>query len=298
MKHLKRSLRRSLPRFVPGSFPGSFFKIPYLGFLPKFPPRGPAQNHSSVVPPKVLSYRRGRENDNADFLSQLPISSTTGDSSDSSALTDPDDLGVYLICACGYTTPSCPIPGVGLCVLTPPSYNNPGTSPNPFPTPVLGVLHLTRDDFRTHRAPMPLRRMTGPTISPFATSTDQPCLSYKIDDQHEASRSNCARHARSRTAILAGNTSLRPDYRMAACSGFVPPAARAPPRKASFRSSPPPRSARLGSTILLNCLTSPDLTPGCNSQMDNSPPAAPRSYNTPLRGITTVPQLNNSQTPC
>ena len=57
-----------------------------------------------------LSYRRGRDNANADFLSRLPILPTAEDISSSSALTDPDDLGVYLIRACGYTTPSCPIP--------------------------------------------------------------------------------------------------------------------------------------------------------------------------------------------
>ena len=60
-----------------------------------------------------LSYRRGRDNANADFLSRLPIPPTAEDISGSSALTDPDDLGVYLIRACGYTTPSYPIPGVG-----------------------------------------------------------------------------------------------------------------------------------------------------------------------------------------
>ena len=226
-----------------------------------------------------LSYRRGRENANADVLSRLPILPTTEDISGFSALTDPDDLGVYLICACGYTTPSCPISGVGLGGLTRPSYNNLGTGPNPLPTPVLGGLHLTKDDFRTHSATMPPRLMTGPTISPFATSTDQPCLSYAIDDQHEASRSNCARHTRSRTAILAGNTPLRPDYRMAARSGFAASAAPAPSRKASLRWSQPPRSARLGSTIPLGRLTSPHLTSGCNSQKDNSPSAAPPSYN-------------------
>ena len=113
-----------------------------------------------------LSYRRGRENANADFLSRLPIPPTTEDISGSSALTDPDDLGVYLIRACGYTTPSRPIPGVGLGGLTSQSSNNPGTGPNPSPTLVLGGLHLTKDDFRTHRSPMPLRRMTGPTTSP------------------------------------------------------------------------------------------------------------------------------------
>ena len=123
---------------------------------------------------------------------------------------------------------------------------------------------------------MPLRRMTGPTTtSPFATSTDEPCLSYVIDDQHEASWSNCARHTRNRTAISAGNTPLRPGYRIAARSGFAASAAPVPPPKASFCSSSPPRSARLGSTIPLARLTSPHLTPGSNSQMDNSPPAAP-----------------------
>ena len=132
-----------------------------------------------------LSYRRGRDNANADFLSRLPIPPTVEDISGSSALTDPDDLGVYLIRACGYTTSSCPIPGVGLGGLTPRSSHNPGTGLNPSPTSVLGGLHLTKDDFRTHHSPMPLRRMTGPTTSPFATSTDGPCLSYAINDQYE-----------------------------------------------------------------------------------------------------------------
>ena len=51
-----------------------------------------------------LSYRRGRDNANADFLSRLPISLTAEGISGSSALTDPDDLGVYLIRAQrGYT---------------------------------------------------------------------------------------------------------------------------------------------------------------------------------------------------
>ena len=103
-----------------------------------------------------LSCRRGRENVNADFLSRFPIPPTAEDISGCFALTDPDDLGVYLIRACGHTTPPCPIPGVGLGGLTPPSYNNPGTGPTPFPTPVLGGLPLTKIDLRTHRAPMPL----------------------------------------------------------------------------------------------------------------------------------------------
>ena len=83
---------------------------------------------------------------------------------------------------------------------------------------------------------------------------------------------------------LAGNTLLRHDYCMAARSGFTTSAAPAPPPKASFRSSPPLRSARLGSTIPLGRLTSPHPTPGSNSQMDNSPPAAPPVVQYPAPG--------------
>ena len=139
-----------------------------------------------------LSYRRERDIANADFLSRLPIPPIAEDISDSSALTDPDDLGVYLICACGYTTSFRPIPGVGLGAPTSPSQNNPGTCRNPFLTPVLGGLPLTKDNFRTHRAPMPLRRMTGPTTGTLVTPTDGPYLSYALDDQLEISRPNRA----------------------------------------------------------------------------------------------------------
>ena len=41
-----------------------------------------------------LSYRRGQENANADFLSRLPLPPIADDVSGASALTDPDDLGV------------------------------------------------------------------------------------------------------------------------------------------------------------------------------------------------------------
>ena len=66
-----------------------------------------------------LPYRRGQENANADFLSRLPLPPIVDDVSGASAMTDPDDLGVYLIRACGLTTPSCPVPGVGLGGLVP-----------------------------------------------------------------------------------------------------------------------------------------------------------------------------------
>ena len=139
-----------------------------------------------------LSYRRGRDHANADFLSRLPIPPTADDISGSSALTDPDDLGVYLIRACGYTTASCPTPGVGLGGLTTSFYSS-NTGQNSSPTPFLGGLPLTKDDFRTHRARMPLNRLAGPTASRSAIATDIPWLSYAINDLNEAPRSDCAR---------------------------------------------------------------------------------------------------------
>ena len=220
-----------------------------------------------------LSYRRVRENANADFLSRIPLPPTAKYILGSSALTDTDDLGVYLIQNyCGYTTPSCPIPGVGLGGLVPSSYNNSGTGANSFPTTVLGGLPLTKDDFRTHRAPMSLMHMTGPMANSIAAPTEESYLSYVIYDQHEASRSNCVRRTQSRTAILAGKIPLRSNNRAAVRSGFAASAAPAPPPKASFRSSPPSRPARLGSTIPLGRPASPRLTPTPNPQMDHSPP--------------------------
>ena len=122
---------------------------------------------------------------------------------------------------------------------------------------------------------MPLRRMTDPTTSTFVSPTDESCLSYAIDDQLEASRSNRAGRTRSRTATLTGNTPLRPDYRMAARSGFAASAAPAPPPKAPFRSSPPPHSAHLDSTIPLGHPDSYRPTPALNPQMDHPTPTAP-----------------------
>ena len=66
-----------------------------------------------------LSYRRGQENANADFLSCLPLPPIDEDKFGVSALTEQDDLGVYLIRTCGFTTTACPVPGVGLGGLTP-----------------------------------------------------------------------------------------------------------------------------------------------------------------------------------
>ena len=198
----------------------------------------------------------------------------TVDISGSFALTDSADLGVYLIRARGYTTPSCPIPGVGLGGLTPPSDNNLGTGWNPSSTWVLGGLPWTKDDFRTHRASMPLRRGAGPTVDPSVHTTNGPYLSYAIDDQLESSRSTRAGRKRSRTAILTGNTPLRPDYHRAARNGFAAPAAPALPPKIPPRSSPLPRSNRLGSTTPLSRPGLCRPPPAQNSQIDTTPTAS------------------------
>ena len=206
-----------------------------------------------------LSYRRGQDNANADFLSRLPLPPIAEDISGASALTDPDDLGVYLIRACGFTTPTCPVPGVGLGGLTPspchahdailgglvPSPYIPvlgGLAPSPD-IPVLGGLPLTSDDFRTHRAPIPSPSATIRPRCPRATFPQAPYTTYTINARDDAPRPT--RRTRSQTATLDDNTPSRSDYRTAAHSGFAASAAAASP---PLRTSPPPRSARLGST--------------------------------------------------
>ena len=210
-----------------------------------------------------LSYRRGQDNANADFLSRLPLPPIAEDVSGASALTDPDDLGVYLIRACGFTTPACPVPGVGLGGLTP--------SPCHAPGAVLGGLPLTSDGLRTHRAPMPPTHMTARPSRSSATLPHTPSATYAISASHAAPRPT--RRTRSQTATLDGNAPSRPDYRNVAQSGFAASAASAPP---TLRTSPPPRSARLGSmtspgrpTSTSSTLAPPDL------QSDPTPPTAP-----------------------
>ena len=179
-----------------------------------------------------------------------PLSFRTGTRSSTcldpcaSALTDPDNLGVYLIRACGLTTSSCPAPGVSLGGLVP-SPDIPvlgGLAPSPY-IPVLGGLPLTSDDFRTHRAPLPSPSATTCPRCPRATFPQAPYTTYAINARDDAPRPT--RRTRSQTAILDGNTPSRSDYRTAAHSGFAASAAAASP---PLRTSPPPRSARLGST--------------------------------------------------
>ena len=147
-----------------------------------------------------LPYRRGQENANADFLSRLPLPPIVDDVSGASALTDPDDLGVYLIRACGLTTPSCPVPGVALGGLVP-SPDIPvlgGLPPSPD-IPVLGGLPLTPDDFRTHHAPIPSPSATIRPRRPRATFRQAPYTTYAIYARDDAPRPT--RRTRSQTAI-------------------------------------------------------------------------------------------------
>ena len=124
---------------------------------------------------------------------------------------------------------------------------------------------------------MPLNRMAGPEASRSVVATDISWLSYAINDHNEAPRSDCARHTRSRTATLTGNTPLWPDYRMSDRSGFAASAAPSPPPKATLRSPPLPRSARLDATIPLRRPTPPHMTAAPNPHMDHPPPVAPRA---------------------
>ena len=62
----------------------------------------------------TLEYRKGSANGNTDFLSRLPEPASEHDRSGSTSLNPVEDGGIYLIGACGLSTPSSPIPGVGL----------------------------------------------------------------------------------------------------------------------------------------------------------------------------------------
>ena len=223
-----------------------------------------------------LSYRRGQENADADFLSRLPLPPIDEEMSDASAPMDPDDLSVYLIRACGFTTAACLVPGVGLGGLTHSPCHAPdavmsGLTPPPD-SPVLGGLHLTIDDFRTHRAPMPSTHMTARRRRPYATPPPKaPFTTYAISALDDAPRPT--RRTRSQTAILDGNAPSRPDYRTAAHSGFAASTASAP---TPLRTSPPSRSARLGSTTSTGRLASTGSTPTPpDLQSDPPPPTAP-----------------------
>ena len=82
-----------------------------------------------------------------------------------------------------------------------------------------------------------------------------------------------------RTVILDGNAPSRPDYRTVAHSGFAASTASAP---IPLRTSPPPRSARLGSTVSTGRLASNSSTPTPPRPSVGSPAAygALTSYST------------------
>ena len=218
----------------------------------------------------------------ADFLSRLPLPPIADNVSGASALTDPDDLGVYLIRACGLTTPSCPVPGVGLGGLVP-SPDIPvlgALAPSPD-IPVSSGLPLTSDDFRTHRVPLPSPSATTCPRRPRATFPQAPCTTYAFNARDGAPQPT--RRTRSQTAILDGNTPSRPDYRTAAYSGFAASAAAASP---PLRTSPPSRSARLGSTT----------SPGRRAPISSTPPpvdlqSAPPPLSAPLHPTAPDPDV-------
>ena len=232
-----------------------------------------------------LSYRRRQENANADFLSRLPLPPIEEDIFGASSLTDPDDLGVYLIRACGFTTPAYPVPGVGLGGLTPSLCHAldaglGGLNPPPD-SPVLGGLPLTIDDFQTQCTPMPPTHMTARPRRPYPILPKAPFTTYAISAHDDAPRST--RRTRSQTAILDGNAPSRPDYRTAAHSGFAASAALALP---PLRTSPPSRSARLSSTTSTGSLASTSSTPTPPDLQSDSPPST-----APLHPIVPDPDI-------
>ena len=230
-----------------------------------------------------LSYRRGQDNTNADFLFRLPLLPNE-EVSDSSALSDPD-LGVYLIRTCGYITPPCLIPGVGLGGLVPSSYLAPGAGlgglASPMVSPLLSGLPLTNDDFQTHHAPMPTPYMIGSSNHPYAASPKQACPSFAVRARDDTPWSCCSPRTQSQLAILISNVPSHPNYRTAARSGFAAFAAPASLPKPQLRPSLPPRLVRPGSMIPLSHLALPRPSPvSCIPQLGPSTPVAPSTLHT------------------
>ena len=137
-------------------------------------------------------------------------------------------------------TMHCPIPGIGLGGLAPflPTTLRSG----------LGGLSLTHDDSRTYCAQLPPPNMVGSIDRPHLVSAGNPRSSYAFRAHENDTRPPHTRRSQSQTAILASDAPSLPDYRIVARSGFGAPDASVPP---SLRTSPPPRSACLGSTALM-----------------------------------------------
>ena len=112
--------------------------------------------------------------------------------------------------------------------------------------------------------------MTARSSCSCAPPPQAPSTTYAISTRDDAPRPS--RRTRSHTAISAGHTPSRPDYRKAAHSGFAAPAASAPPPS---RTSPPPRPDRLGYTKITNgfvATSSPP--PSADLRPTSSPPTA------------------------
>ena len=122
-----------------------------------------------------------------------------------------------------------------------------------------------------HTVPRCRLRIRLPVLVAFKLPPPKaPYPTYAISARDDAPRST--RRTQSRTVILDGNATSRPDCRTAAHSGFPASAASAPPPLPS----PPPRSARLGSTTSTGRLTSTSSTPTPpDLQSDCLPHAAP-----------------------
>ena len=145
-----------------------------------------------------------------------------------------------------------------------------GLIPQPDP-PILGGLLLSRANFRTYHAPLQPPHMIGSIDRPHGVSLGNPPPSKTIQTL-ENTRLLTTRRTRRQTAILAGTTPSRPDYRLAARSGFAASAASAPP---SLRTSPPSRSARLGSSTSDRPASNNASPTSTASPPDSPPPTAP-----------------------
>lgn len=172
----------------------------------------------------------------------------------SCALSEPDDLGVYLIRACGFIPSFCPTPGYGFGGLI--------RQPDP---PILSGLPLTYGDIRAHRTSLPPPHMVGSIGRLHLVSAGSPYIPCDISTYKNDTRPPYTRRTQSQTPP-------HPGYRMVTHSGFAAFDASA---SRSLHSSPRPRSACLGYTTsyrpaLHNVpLTSPDHKP------DSPPYAAP-----------------------
>ena len=108
----------------------------------------------------TLEHRKGSASGNADFLSRLPEPATEHDHNGSTSLNPVEDGGIYLIKVCWLSTPSPPIPGVGLGGLMPRTESA-----------LLGETLFTSVDhcgFRTHGPRMRIKDLSAPSGRFFA----------------------------------------------------------------------------------------------------------------------------------